>query len=547
MMIVYEARWLSVLPILVSVGLGYLFSYGVLAAYSDLTQEVTGSRITASLSPWVAVVSMILSFLTVCLAASGPARQMGKLRPIEAVKESWSNPSLKKSAKHPILKKCFGFLGNISANSMTANKRLFRTCTVTLSLCMLLMFSFLAVFSVSDINNTKAEQDSHFNVNLTMESGQKIEPALMEELKQLPHIEEQATYTMANCALWVSESELSEEFLSSGGFDTKAAGEYVAKRDGCYRIPCVLIGLEQDAYEDYLMQSGVTYSEQGAALIVNSVVKNPDSRGYEAKKDMVPYLKLKEGQSLEVTEKFLDSIQEDYRFDVTVSSALSEMPEIGRNMAFYTLPILVPMDQYYEIIQNFGEDRAVYNYRTYMNLLVEDGLDAEVQAQAEQICGTYLGTSDFYTSSKTQRALDRERLTDATMLIVYSLTALFGIIGISSAAVAILNSLYQRRKEFAMLRSVGLDRKGLDRLLHIEGFFLGGKPLVIGLPILFLIATVLMWMQDVTFMEFIQVFPLLGLAAYIVLVLMVISGIYRTASRRIRRDIIVEVLKDENV
>ena len=89
---------------------------------------------------------------------------------------------------------------------------------------------------------------------------------------------------------------------------------------------------------------------------------------------MVPYLKLKEGQSLEVTEKFLDSIQGDYRFDVTVSSALSEMPEIGRNMAFYTLPILVPMDQYYEIIQNFGEDRAVYNYRTYMNLLVEDGL-----------------------------------------------------------------------------------------------------------------------------------------------------------------------------
>ena len=61
-----------------------------------------------------------------------------------------------------------------------------------------------------------------------------------------------------------------------------------------------------------------------------------------------------------------------------------------------------------------------------MNLLVEDGLDAEVQAQAEHICGTYLGTSDFYTSSKTQRALDRERLTDATMLIVYSLTALFG-------------------------------------------------------------------------------------------------------------------------
>ena len=51
----------------------------------------------------------------------------------------------------------------------------------------------------------------------------------MEELKQLPHIEEQATYTMANCALWVSESELSEEFLSSGGFDTKSGWRVCSK------------------------------------------------------------------------------------------------------------------------------------------------------------------------------------------------------------------------------------------------------------------------------------------------------------------------------
>ena len=71
MMIVYEARWLSVLPILVSVGLGYLFSYGVLAAYSDLTQEVTGSRITASFAPWVAVVSGMIAFLRTLLFQIG--------------------------------------------------------------------------------------------------------------------------------------------------------------------------------------------------------------------------------------------------------------------------------------------------------------------------------------------------------------------------------------------------------------------------------------------------------------------------------------------
>ncbi len=49
------------------------------------------------------------------------------------------------------------------------------------------------------------------------------------------------------------------------------------------------------------------------------------------------------------------------------------MPDIGLNVAFYTLPIIVPMEEYYEIINNFGEDRAVYNYRTYMNLRTEQG------------------------------------------------------------------------------------------------------------------------------------------------------------------------------
>ncbi len=547
LLILYEARWLSIVPILISAVLGYVFSYGVLAVYSSLTSEVTGSELTISFSPWATLAAMLLSFLTVLLAASGPAKQMGKLRPIEALKENWNNPTLNKSAKHTVLRKCFGFLGKLSANFISANKKLFRTCTATLCLCMILMFSFLAVFAVSDINNTKAEQDSHFNVNITMESGEQVDDVLLQQLKELPHVKELATYTMANCAIWISDSDLSEDFLAAGGFETKAAGEYVVRCDGQYRIPCVLIGLEQDTYQRYLSESGINTSDTASAIAINSVVKNPDFRGYEAKKEQVPYLNLNAGQHLEVTEKFLDSIQGNYTFDLEVLNTLSEMPDIGQNIPFYTLPIIIPMDEYYEIIQHFGEDRAVYNYRTYMNLLTEDGLDIEIQQEADQICSAYLSSNDFYTSSKTERAIDRDKLTDGTMVIVYSMTLLFGIVGISSAASAIMNSLYQRRKEFAVLRSVGLDKKGLLKLLYTEAFLLASKPILIGLPILLGICTILLWLQDVTFAEFFTVIPLWGLLVYIVLIIAVITAIYMTASKKIRKDIIIEVLKDDVV
>ena len=212
---------------------------------------------------------------------------------------------------------------------------------------MVLMFSFLAVFSVSDVNNTKAEHDNPFDINITLESGQRIEPALVQKLKDLPDVKAQTTYTMAMCASWLSEKELSKEFLSYGGFNTKAAGEYVVKRDGKYRIPCTLIGLEEDTYNAYLKNMGISAHESGSAVIVNSVVKNPEARGYEAKKEQVSYLDVKEGQKLQLTEKFLDSVQGNYSFDLQISSVLTEMPDIGLNVAFYTFRIcfgVIPID-----------------------------------------------------------------------------------------------------------------------------------------------------------------------------------------------------------
>lgn len=541
--IIYEACLLSVIPIMLSVGLGYLFSYGVLSAYSVLTSQVTGGKMTVSFSPLVACLTVALSFLTVLLAAAKPARQMSKLLPIEAMRENQEGMTVKKPKNSFILKTCFGFLGELSVNSISANKRLFRTCTATLSLCMLLMFGFLAMFAISDINNTKAEQDNHFNVNITLESGQQIDNMLMDDLKDLPHMKTQVTYAMANCAIWLSESELSADFLSMGGFETKAARDYVIRRDRQYRVPCVLIGLDSEAYQNYLTAVGMKVPETASAIVVNSVVKNPDARGYKGKKETISYLNLTDRKSLELTEKFLDSIQGDYTFELDLSAILPSMPDIGKNMAFYTIPIMVPMEKYYDIVQNFQEDRAIYHYRTYMNLLTDDDMDAQIQQDANQICGAYLSNNDFYTSSKTERAADREQLTAATMLLVYSLTALFGVVGISSAASAIWNSLYQRRREFATLRSVGVDEKGIRRLLRIEGFLLAIKSNFIGILMFLVICAVLLWEQDVTLSEFLSVFPSWGFLAYILLVMLVVSGIYRSVFRKIERDVIMEALK----
>ena len=98
-----------------------------------------------------------------------------------------------------------------------------------------------------------------------------------------------------------------------------------------------------------------------------------------------------------------------------------------------------------------------------------------------------------------------------------------------------------------MLRSVGVDEKGIRRLLGLEGFLLAVKPVLLGLPLLVILCVVQCFMMNVPVMEFLSVFLLGGLALYIVLVMFVNNGIYVLASKRIREDGIVEAIKDDTV
>ena len=548
--VIYEACILSVIPILLSMVLGYLFSFGVLSAYSGMTSEVFGSRMEVSFSPAAALMAAVLSFVMVLLAAHGPAKQMSKVLPIEAVRGEQYGIAMcgrtsKKAKRHPVLTKHFGFLGEIAANSVNAGKKLYQTCMVTLSLCMLLAFGFLAVFTVSDISNAQAENMNHFDVNITLGTGERIGDALLAELKAMQGVQETSVYARANCAAWLSGSDQSAEFLQAGGFE--AADGYIVERDGRYRVPCVLVGMEQDAYESVLREAGMEALPESSAIIVNSVAKNPGARDYEAMQETVPYLNLRQGQRVELTEKYSDDVQGDYEFAVDVAAVIPSMPEIGLDPSFYTLPVIVPMEEYYAIIGNFSDEMEVYNYRNYVNYVVPDGMDEEIQSEAERICSAYLGSSDFMTSSKTERMRNRGRMTGATMFVVCSLAALFGVVGIFSVLSAILNSLGQRRKEFAMLRSIGVDEKGIRRLLGMEGFLLSVRPILIGLSLFIIVCAAQCYMMGVSVMEFLYAFPVWALMVYIVLVLLVINGIYILASKKIRDDVIVEAIKDDTV
>lgn len=535
-----EALLMSILPIILSQVFSYLGARYIFAEYvKALSNDIVLNKSSFSVSSMVGGIALTL--MTIIIAALRQSKYVVRSSPIEIIKGM--NPV--KNEKH-LFKTQKGKIYHILAcNNLRKNKKLFKTCTVTLSLGLIVTVSFMTIFTVSNINNTQAEKDNYYNVNVTLQQGNFPDEDVLKEIRNVEGINELSQFSMANCAMWILEDNFSDELLQNGGLKTKAAKENILLRDGQYRIPCVLIGLENGEYDEYVKD----VSDQSFipdAIVVNTVSKNPDSKSYYDQKITIPYLDIKSGSNIDLTEKFLDAMDGEFEFALKNVYLSNSMPNIGRNIALYNLPIIVSEDKYKEIIENFSSDRKISNTRVYINALTESGKEKSITKQINAVCDSTMNTSDYYTSSKIERAETRKEMIDSSMLIAYSITGLFAMVGISSVIVAIYNSLYQRKKELAVLRSVGVDMGGLNYLLRREGILLAAKPILICMVFGGGFSGVLLNVQDITWRQFFNMFGIDKIIFLFGTVFLIIFMAYYRMSRVIKKENIIEAIREQN-
>ena len=146
---------------------------------------------------------------------------------------------------------------------------------------------------------------------------------------------------------------------------------------------------------------------------------------------------------------------------------------------------------------------------------------------------------------------DRERQNNRMFILVinvfsYGFILLIGVISIANVFNTISTNIILRRKEFAMLRSVGMSEKGFQRMLNYECLIYGGRSLAIGLPISFIFSffihhVINQMVQVDYFIPYISVL----FAIAMVFVVVFITMLYTT--RKIRRNNVIEELRIENI
>lgn len=164
--------------------------------------------------------------------------------------------------------------------------------------------------------------------------------------------------------------------------------------------------------------------------------------------------------------------------DLETVPRLAERSKTYRDVSYTVAAIVtVPYSLSYRY---FGNDEFILNDKTFIRDTMTDKVmlyafntEAENTPSAESFLSDYTGRviTEYDYESKSKREAEFESFRSMFMLLGSALSFIIGLVGILNFINTILTGIITRKREFAMLESVGMTKKQLERLLVYEGLF----------------------------------------------------------------------------
>lgn len=555
--VVLEALLLTAIPLPIGLAIGQ----GCVAFFIDYCNGLgapTGRPpMQFELSAVSILPAILLTLLTVYWSALIPARKIAKMSPIAAIRQG-ETQTFKKPGRFSLarLGGLFGLPGELAATALQARKKSYRTATISLTLSFLTLACFLCINSASEAGNAVyqteqkkwAEQDilvTLMNVTTPEDYG-----AVTQKIDGLSGMKSAVWYNQLNAAVWLPETGFSQEFADKGGFAEAEkllpAAQLPLLRDGERRVKTALLGLDDKSFAAYCATLGLDpapfYDESTWRSILYHTVTDITT-STKRNPVRIPFLSLSAGDTIMMTEKAADSFEGDFTFPVEIAAVADTLPPIGDASlgVRYSAVQVMPMSRVTSLGMNFQRNASIK---------VEGVLIAESPAQItrlrqtiETICESYFGSGDYELFDEDEYNSNKAAGQASTTLMFAFLSGLLAVIGLSNAWATVRGTLHARRREFAMLRSVGLPPAELRRMLALEGMLLGLTPILLGLPVAVTVQCVFLSTNEITLLEWLPFAPVLPLLGYIAAVLAVMLGTYAIGGRKLLAENIIEAIR----
>ncbi len=522
--VMFEALILGTIGIPLGVLLGELASWILVFVSNTLLGEnVFDNGVLLIFSPsWIAIIfSVLLGTITIYLSAFRSAKKASKVSPIVSIRNSGEIKIKSKKLGVPkLVSKLFGMGGTLSYKNLKRNKKKYRTTIISIAVSVM-TFIALSSFMKMAFGVVKHEIDlSDYDLAVTVD---------FEEIKDKDKDIEEVYDNVLESSSWDEVDEYGiykyVGFISENlSYSEKYIQEYYSGYTDEETYVDVLIP-DDVTYKKYIDKLGLKYDEikDKGILVDNIKAYTYDEEGNENKIRFRAY-SAKKGDMVSGKINGVES-------EIELGYIADEFP-FGTNE--YSGYIILSNEFFDESGANADQIWAYYT--SEKSDKVQDNLDVMFK------------DADFnvYIKNIAENARQTKKLFLLIAIFLYGFIIVITLIGITNIFNTITTNMQLRRKEFAMLKSVGMTSNEFNRMIRLETIFMGSKSLFYGLPIgmvfSYLIYLKLGKPEGLPF-----AFPYMAVLIAVFAVFLLITGIMKYSMSKIKRQNIIETIRNDNV
>lgn len=490
---------------------------------------ITGS-LPLIVTPLSVIVACLVSILTIFMSTYIPARRASKITAIDAIRQAEDIKLTGKKVKtNRLVRKLFGMEAEIGLKNLKRNKRRYVATILSLVISIILFLSVTYFTdSLKQVNNMTTD---HLNFDIVIHQGGQTDEQwnrLVEKTIALDTVTDYSKSNIFNVYTWLGKSEIPSEMQEI---------TYTNEQDE-HQLYVEIITLNDEKLKEFADEVGVDFQELQSQDILNGIAINKTSFGIDNKYYELQPLKKPAGESIKL---FGDNDEEEFYIDSINIMTDTEALPVGVVLD-NGLKVIVSEQTLKEVTSNIasGDNDQFFDFYE-SNLYLKSSDPIKTGKEIDDIREVAIAATNFHEVKQQD-----EQLILLLSVFTYGFITLITLISVANIFNTISTSIALRKREFAMLKSMGMTPKGFNRMINYESVFYGMKALLYGLPI----SIGLMYLMHRTLgSSFHSTFTLpWGSLLFVTFAIFLIVGsamLY--ASSKVKKENIIDSLKQESI
>ncbi len=528
------------IPIGILAGLGGISL--VLSAVSGNFSAIlfTGVPLAMKVSVFSIAGAAAVSIVTILISAYLPARKAVRMPVMECIRQTNEIKTEARAMEVSRRKqRMYGLEGTLALKNFKRNRKRYRSIVLSLTLSIVLFVSTNAM--IISMKQTTGDLKEITDYDIAIGTQEMEDSELLRLYDKLKNVDGIRTSSY-RAAVWYS-SPVPADVLSDAYWEAMGGHSQEAVVD----LPVMVHFFSDDFYRNIVQDLGLPveeYTGQNGKVIAVAKI-NDDSEDVKGVKDLADMFQ-KESMDFRLITQMPNGTEASQRQNISASIIEFVPPDIppmplaesGKEAIPYTFEILAPWSMKGQLAPpGLPVDLQV------KGLCFESEKPSQSAAEMRDIIAEEEITSS-YVMINTAEAFEQARnYMFIANVFAYTFIVLISMIAVANVFNTISTNIRLRRRELAMLRSVGMSDKDFNKMMRFECAFYGMKALAIGIPLSLLLSVLIVKITMTDDTRIVLPWTSIGISILAVFLVIFVTMMY--AVSKIRKENIIDALRDE--